>query len=392
MLRLASWYSSGDFTPWISDTVVLPQDKRLPAVVKQIERQAKTESTFKTQVTNPFSAFSIMSASNHFSYAHRNDGQHHHRRHHHYSHFPPREYTDLSNDDISLIAACLAPMPAALKTSAGAAYEKVIKQRIEELPPHLKNKIPFLAAASLCKMHRGMNALVVVDLLNFIGKEASASSDVRLQRVRNIADGKEEKCAACKLSMIGRNVESLILLGASLLSQMKEKHWSKSKRIVFLEAWIGECCEWRREKEELVERMWELGVEMKRSSLPSRPDERKERVRRFVDKAREGPERPLRSPEQDDHVAFVVRNCEFLDMGNPFADDRGDERGDERAPTNFSRRSLVPAPLELAGERKRSSSVYSTDGFWESARELTESRWIGMYLDDEEGARERGMF
>lgn len=337
-----------------------------------------------------------MSASNHFSSVHGNDGHHHHRRHHHYNHFPPREYTDLSNEDISLIAACLAPMPAALKTSAGAAYEKVIKQRIEELPAHLKNKIPFLAAASLCKMHRGMNALVVVDLLSFIVKEAEASTDVRLQRVHDIADDREEKCAACKLSMIGRDVESLILLGASLLSQLKEKHWSKSKRIVFLEAWIGECCEWRREKEELVERMWELGVEMKRSSLPSRPDERKERVRRFITKARQGPERPSRSPEQDDHVAFVVRNCEFPEMGNPFADDHG-ERGYEdspRAPTNFSRRSLVPAPLELGVGRKRSSSVYSTDEFWESARELTESRWIGMYFDDEDqdGRRERGMF
>lgn len=117
------------------------------------------------------------------------------------------------------------------------------------------------------------------------------------------------KCAACILSQIGGHADALIALGACIVGRVSSSIWHKSKRIQWIESWIGDCV--KPEKQETaVSMMWDLGKGLRKARLeaPERPGRLSQHFELMANASDQQfpPTRPHRSGSQDDHIALMM--------------------------------------------------------------------------------------
>ncbi|KAK0344363.1 hypothetical protein LTR91_013306 [Friedmanniomyces endolithicus] len=241
--------------------------------------------------------------------------------------WPPREYDDLTKADIAALAAVLIPPPPP-NTSASAAFPHEIRRLIVELPSHLRCRCPCLS--TLCAAHKRLNPLPLISLLDSIRRNVehelhmhwtplSAEGSITAAQSHLIARLKLHSwhvngntCAACALSQFATDINLLTALGALTLATLSPHNWRKSKRVYFLESQIQHLHDWTlgSNAEPSKQKMFELGSELRRirERLRLLHDRHSgdrshvaEAVAQYYD-ASVPPPRPLRSPEQDDHV------------------------------------------------------------------------------------------
>jgi len=187
--------------------------------------------------------------------------------------FPPEEYSDLTCNDLALIAAILTPKKPQESRSA---YEKKIKARIAELPAHLHCKHPLLS--TFCNFHSKLTPLPISSLFHTIReeiedevpgtwdplaerKQLSAQKEEMVEIVQHLAvlwlgakvfqerfhrtprrafvGGKPSKCSACLLVAIGGDFPTLIAMAGLFIGRVRKDVWGNSKRIQFLLEWAA---------------------------------------------------------------------------------------------------------------------------------------------------------
>ncbi|KAK4504641.1 hypothetical protein PRZ48_002602 [Zasmidium cellare] len=338
----------------------------------------------------------------------RSSSRRHHHHHHHHDRSPPREYRDLSKSDIELLAPILDALPEPDASNAST-YRRATKKMITDLPSHLRAKIP--QVSSFCSLHHHLNPLPIIDLLKAIQHELTPSSlrtwkDVddlpfttlqdinfiwtkaddfsklfgRAPSIRFSYEG--HKCAACKLACLARNVEAMIAVGAIMIARLDPKNWRKSKRILWFEVWLKGCIQWRQDDDCAVDVMWKTGVILSKG-MSKKGDAERPWMEKAIAEAKASNAapprdpspsrsthanvpaavRPIRSPGQDDHVAFVAEALQdpFMDPApdppttptatpvNPFDDPENDQAVGSLFPDRSStHRSAIPEPLRTS--------------------------------------------
>ena len=197
--------------------------------------------------------------------------RHHARRH--TRTYPPERYSDLTRNDLALIAAILTSENS---QETRPAYEKKIKTRIADLPAHLHCKHPLLS--TFCGLHSKLSPLPISSLFHAIReeiedevprtwnplaerKQLSAQKEEMIEIVQHLAvlwlgpkvfqerfhrtprrafiKEKPSKCAACLLVSIGGDFPTLIAMAGLFIGRVRKNVWGNSKRIQFLLEWAA---------------------------------------------------------------------------------------------------------------------------------------------------------
>ncbi|KAM0713817.1 hypothetical protein Q7P37_010779 [Cladosporium fusiforme] len=253
---------------------------------------------------------------------HAEHSQHDHRRHnrrHRTQHFPPREYTDLTRTDISLIAPILLPKTAKETRSE---YEKRTKKRISELPAHLHCKHPLLS--SFCSLHSKISPGPIVSLFNSLREEIEdeipetwtplvekkALEPMKrgmVEMVQNLAvvwlgqkffaerygknpplslaRSKISGCAACTMVLIAADFQTQVALASLFIGRVDYKVWHSSKRIAFFLEWTAARMPGsvRDDSKKLI---WEVGKKFRLTRIGSE-DAKSKKKRSRVDQEEE---------------------------------------------------------------------------------------------------------
>ncbi|KAK3725435.1 hypothetical protein LTR37_000405 [Vermiconidia calcicola] len=254
------------------------------------------------------------------------------KRHHHHGVKFAQNYTDLSRQDISSLTKILSHAPKRPRSVNGASYQNMVRDLITKLPSHLRNKLPWVS--TLCSLHNKMNPLPVVSIFDALKHEIDGSTaeiwiplrdqgkmnndqaemltvlqDVSSLWLRPTPVNRSEKkrpayeycsnrCAGCMLARIGGDVKAVTALGAFLIGRLDAKIWQRSKRILFVEAWIRNAVP-DAEEEDAVISMWQLGIELGRVRKAAVVEDRPY-VAEFVEQARAERSPSRKSPSQDE--------------------------------------------------------------------------------------------
>ena len=215
------------------------------------------------------------------------------------NHEPPRviqDYTDLSSTDITLLTSILSHAPKH-SSSLRSMYEDVVRRRIAQLPSHLQNKLPWLAPA--CSLHRKVNSPVVASVFNTLKREIEVcipwvwgplyfrgsireqhddlltkledlsglwlkpeAFEAKYHRKQSTYEYQSNKCKACMLAQIGGKVDVVTALDAAVIGRVKPGMWKRSKRILWIEAWVRDLAE-EGQEDSAVRKMWKLGEELR---------------------------------------------------------------------------------------------------------------------------------
>lgn len=343
-------------------------------------------------------------------------------RRHHRENFPPREYTDLSPDDIKKIAPLfkVSPQPDTLSHDA---YETELKENIGALPPHLRCKLPKLS--TFCSRHHKINPLPIMSLLEvvkdevyppslahkheplgeqyFILQEVNAiwtkAADFRKTFLRDPTDFTyhEHKCAACKLALVAKDVPTLVALGGLIISRIKPKNWRKSVRILFMEEWIKASVEFSYQKQAPVTAMFDLGVALNELSPESNSkDDRAKMIEGFVAKTAYGKQKHSRQDSRtrmiEEFVAQTKMGINFATVPyipperdyskystNPFADENEQDRTPTTAGFRSSKtqsgRQPAPAPLNIAATKGKTPALAFRDSIPEQNPRVASSAY-----------------
>ena len=251
----------------------------------------------------------------------------------------PHDYTDLSPSDIALLTSILGHAPRRRASTSG--YEQVVRGLISSLPSHLRSKLPWLSSS--CSLHHRINSLPVGSILKWVQSEIeSCLPDVwtparkrgvltpgqadmltaledlsglwlspeafqlkynRAQTTNPPYEHSSKKCSACMLAQIGGNVNVLTALGGYFIGRVDTTIWKRSKRIMWMEAWLRDAVESSQE-ESAIQDMWKLGIQLRelrrKAAAPNRGyiDEYIEQVRMA-----ESIERPQHSQNVDPEKA-----------------------------------------------------------------------------------------
>jgi hypothetical protein len=206
--------------------------------------------------------------------------------------FPPVEYSDLTRNDLAVLAPIFVPQRPEESRSA---YDREIKARIAALPAHLHCKYPLLSP--FCHLHSKVATLPVSSLFNTIreeiedhlprvwgplAKRGQLSSqkeemleivthlavlwlgpklfEARFQRQprRALVRLKPSKCNACQLVLIGKDFPTLVAMAGLFIGRVKKRVWGSSKRIQFLLEWTASRLA-PRMREDGSELVWDIG-------------------------------------------------------------------------------------------------------------------------------------
>jgi hypothetical protein len=213
---------------------------------------------------------------------------------------PPARYTELSHSDINLLTEILNHAPQSPSRIYKRSYEEIVRSQIARLPSHLLSKIPILS--TFCSLHHKIISLPMVGILKAFQYEVDFAAQqlwaplqdkgVLTPRQNDLLTSLEDlsiiwlsieefqvkykrppsveqksrtatKCAACALARIGGDQEAMIALGAFFIGRTSPKIWRKSKRILWMEAWLQNSMEEDSAKQ-AVEELWQLGKELRR--------------------------------------------------------------------------------------------------------------------------------
>lgn len=213
---------------------------------------------------------------------------------------PAAHYTDLSRSDITVLTEILTHAPDPSKPMYRASYEEIVKSQIAKLPYNLVSKLPWLS--TFCTLHHKIIPLPVVGLLKALQYEVNVAAEevwapllekcvlnVEQNHMLNTLedlgilwlkpdefqakyhrppkdDHRKEmlsKCGACTLASIGGDRNAMIALGAFFIGRSAPSIWKKSKRLLWMEAWIRNSLE-DSEQEDAVVEMWQLGRELRK--------------------------------------------------------------------------------------------------------------------------------
>lgn len=199
---------------------------------------------------------------------------HSHRRHRHRAqNFPPKEYTDFTRTDISLIAPILLPKTEAETRSE---YEKRIKKRINELSAHLHCRHSLMS--SFCSLHSKLSPRPIISLFNSLRseiedeipdtwgplvktKQLESMKRGIVQTAQNLAvlwlgqkafterfgddpplalsKTKASSCAACTLVMFAADFQTQVALASLFIGRVNPRTWNSSKRIAWFLEWTA---------------------------------------------------------------------------------------------------------------------------------------------------------
>lgn len=309
------------------------------------------------------------------------------RHHTHAQAGPPRSYSDLSHADIDLLTNILSHAPRSPAQNHG--YEGITANLISALPSHLKNKMSWLAPA--CSLHSRINPHPVISMFEAIKHEiddglphswepiqahgllteAQVQSLMKLQDLSALwlkPDAFEsnfrrkqvtqppyryqaDKCAACILSHIGGDLDACMALGAFFIGRTSTNIWKKSKRVLWMEAWIRQAVA-DGSQDAAVRRVWEMGVELRqqRENFKSKHGERAY-VDEFIDRAR-GSRQPAGAPT----LGEAFEEMSMQDMPPEQMPEFFDQAFAEDQPVVSSRAPSVRKPstcsLTIRGQRQ----------------------------------------
>jgi hypothetical protein len=322
--------------------------------------------------------------------------------------FPPVEYSDLTRNDLALLAPILVPQRPEESRSA---YEREIKARIAVLPAHLHCKYPLLSP--FCHLHSKIAPLPVSSLFKTIreeiedhlprvwgplAKRGQLSSqkeemleivthlavlwlgpklfEARFQRQprRALVKIKPSKCNACQLVLIGKDFPTLVAMAGLFIGRVKKSVWGSSKRIQFLLEWTASRLS-ARMREDGSELVWDIGRKFRVTRIGAMAGQKKKKGKR----------------------ARVDDDAEDVDAGNVEDEDEG-EFGPGTASYAFSldrelREEKSRGPRKLIG----SSAFATADGQEEDLEQLWIDRlavqhraaWT-LQLQEEEEQRQQG--
>lgn len=311
------------------------------------------------------------------------------RPRHHLANFA---YSDLTAADMRLLAPIFRHAPP-LQTSAQAAYETDVRNRISALPAHLRCVYPKMNS-TLCSMHKKLNALIIDSILHYLRDVVSLESlrrrnygdkeirtltdmvihwgkpskyfatkfDVSYGRISAdfIDDGKDEKkCAACTLASIADDEETLATLGGLVISSISRKLWKVSKRIMWMEEWYRAVVDSDdKPLSEVVKSLWETAIEMYRLQRHAEQERARTHVDQYMETAAETDHQwsyaTPRSATYTDSTAHSHHDA--LPSPSPFSD----EHGTTTPPPRFLQTPQAP---------RHASSVYSPMDNWEHYRQ-----------------------
>lgn len=312
---------------------------------------------------------------------------------------PPKDYKDLTHTDIRLLAPLFRPAPLS-GTSASAVHEASIRHKIQDLPLHLRCKLPKLS--TFCSLHEKLNPLPILSILEAVQHEVSSANldlyeeAVCGQTIRFLKDVNgiwlkpaefrarygvpapydfayvPRRCAACRLAMVAMDTHVLTTLGGLVIASIDPANWKKSKRIYWFEEWLKTTVEEEERLEGAILSMFDFAIEL----IERRPRRKKSMGRAHVEEfmaraqgirgsempttlagsaakeMRTPPARPSRETIQEGHVEFAKATLQFTRLGL-----RNDPFGDEEE-------AKTPSPREMntpRAPRKCASSVYSRD-------------------------------
>lgn len=250
------------------------------------------------------------------------DGQHtNHANHSHRPHrrraqnFPPKEYTDLTRTDISLIAPILLPKTEGETRSE---YEKRIKKRINELPVHLHCKHSLMS--SFCSLHGKLTPRPIISLFNSLRSEIEDEIPdtwgplVRTKQLESMKRGivqtaqnlavlwlgqkafterfgddpplalsktKASSCAACTLVMFAADFQTQVALASLFIGRVNPRTWSSSKRIAWFLEWTAARMP-ESVREDSKKLIWDVGKKFRLTRIGSE-DARKKKTKSRVD-------------------------------------------------------------------------------------------------------------
>ena len=304
--------------------------------------------------------------------------------------FPPVEYSDLTRNDLALLAPILVPLRPQQSRSA---HERLIKTRIAELPAHLLCKHPLLSP--FCHLHSKIAPQPVSSLFNTIREEIedhlprvwgplakrgqlSAQKEEMLEIVTHLAvlwlgptvfkakfqrdprralvGSKPSKCNACQLVLIGKDFPTLVAMAGLFIGRVKKSVWGNSRRIQFLLEWTASRLP-PRLRADGCELVWDIGRKF-----------RVTRIGAIAGEKRQGGKRARVDADDDD-----------ADGGNVEDEDEGDF-GPGTARYAFSldrelREEKSRGPRKLIG----SSAFASADGQKEDYERLRDDRLAVQY-------------
>ena len=363
----------------------------------------------------------------------------HEKQHHRRWRVPLYDYTELSQTDIADLTGILshAPRP----QTSGSIYEEVVRKLISNLPSHLRSKIPWVS--TLCSLHSKMNPSPIVSLFKALRREiedclpaaweplraqgllSSEQAEMltvledlsalwlqadefnmrfgRSRETKPACHYQKNKCAACILAHIGGNADDLVAMGAYFVARVSTNIWKRSKRIMWIEAWIRDSVE-AHQQQHAIERMWQLGTELRGLRKKARGSDGKQAyVDGYIEMARgkqsSGPSRPPRSSSQDWDIDFVEdaeRNgIRASKVGAWVAQAEDSDGNDDQSETSQSSDKIqkpVPTPADIldadsgapfatahrnSGLRPVASSIYSrtTDDTGDQRGKSNSSSW-----------------
>jgi hypothetical protein len=323
--------------------------------------------------------------------------------------FPPVEYSDLTRNDLAVLAPIFVPQRPEESRSA---YEREIKARIAALPAHLHCKYPLLSP--FCHLHSKVATLPVSSLFNTIreeiedhlprvwgplAKRGQLSSqkeemleivthlavlwlgpklfEARFQRQprRALVKLKPSKCNACQLVLIGKDFPTLVAMAGLFIGRVKKSVWGSSKRIQFLLEWTASRLS-ARMREDGSELVWDIGRKFRVTRIGAMAGQKKKKGKR----------------------ARVDDDAEDVDAGNVEDEEEG-EFGPGTASYAFSldrelREEKSRGPRKLIG----SSAFATADGQEEDLEQLWVDRlvvqhraaWNLQVQEEEEEQRQQG--